>query len=181
MLAIRMQRTGRKGYASFRVIVQDSRFAPTSGRVVAKLGHHNPHTKETVINKEMAEKYLSSGAQPSPRVVRLFELEKIKMPEWVEKPATDKKRSAKNPEKLRKNQPDEPAQEPAPEAADKSEDSAAPQTDDTKAEDESSADDSEKTEDKPTEAEDTSEATEEDDSKAEETEKSDDTPEAEQK
>lgn len=109
MLAIRMQRTGRKGYASFRVVVQDSQFAPTSGRVVAKLGHHNPHTKETVINKEVAEQYLSNGAQPSPRVVKLFKAEKIKLPNWVEQPDVSKKRSIKNPEKLRKNRPAEEA------------------------------------------------------------------------
>ena len=36
MLAIRMQRTGRKGHAQFRVIVQESRRTPTSGNVVAE-------------------------------------------------------------------------------------------------------------------------------------------------
>lgn len=122
MLAIRMQRTGRKGYASFRVVVQDTRFAPTSGRVVAKIGHHNPHTKETVIDKELAEKYLQNGAQPSPRVVRLLELEKVSLPNWVEKPRTDKQGKTKNPDKLRKHRPAEPeaeapAEESAPEAA----------------------------------------------------------------
>ncbi len=116
MLAIRMQRTGRKGYASFRVVVQDSRFTPTSGRVVAKLGHHNPHTKETVINKEEAEKYLANGAQPTPRVVRLFELEKVKMPEWVKKSDNKKQSGIKNPEKLRKHQPAEEVAEEAPAA-----------------------------------------------------------------
>ena len=119
MLAIRMQRTGRKGYASFRVVVQDTRFTPTSGRVVAKIGHHNPHTKETVIDKELAEKYLQNGAQPSPRVVRLFELEKVSMPNWVEKPKNDKQGKTKNPDKLRKHRPAEPeapAEEPAVEA-----------------------------------------------------------------
>lgn len=113
MLAIRMQRTGRRGLASFRVIVQDSRFSPTSGRVVAKLGHHNPHTKETVINKEEAEKYMANGAQPSPRVVRLFEQENIAVPDWVEKLRTDRARDIKNPEKLRKNRP---AEEAAPQS-----------------------------------------------------------------
>ena len=101
MLAIRMQRTGRKGYASFRVVVQDSKFAPNSGRVVAKLGHHNPHTKDTQIDKEAAEKYLVNGAQPSPRVVRLFELEKVKMPKWVDQSRTDRKGSIKNPDSFK--------------------------------------------------------------------------------
>jgi small subunit ribosomal protein S16 len=114
MLTIRMQRTGRKGYASFRIVVQDSKFSPTSGRVVAKLGHHNPHTKETAIDKELAKKYLDNGAQPSPRVVKLLMQEKVALPEWVEVKSSDSKKKIKNPEKLRKNQPkEEPAEEPA--------------------------------------------------------------------
>jgi small subunit ribosomal protein S16 len=104
MLTIRMQRTGRKGYASFRIVVQDSRFSPSSGRVVSKIGHYNPHTKETVIDKEKATEYLDNGAQPSPRVVHLFKTEKIKLPEWVTESNNTKKRSIRNPEKLRKNQ-----------------------------------------------------------------------------
>lgn len=107
MLTIRMQRTGRKGFATFRVVVQDSRFAPSSGRVVAKIGHYNPHTKETVIDKEKAEEFLKQGAQPSPRVVRLMTAEKIALPDWVEVKSEDKKRKVRNPEKLRKHQPKE--------------------------------------------------------------------------
>jgi small subunit ribosomal protein S16 len=115
MLTIRMQRTGRKGYASFRIVVQDSRFSPSSGRVVAKIGHYNPHTKETVIDKEKAVEYLNNGAQPSPRVARLFKAEKIKLPEWVAITDNDKKRSTRNPEKLRKNQPKDEVIESEPE------------------------------------------------------------------
>lgn len=107
MLTIRMQRTGRKGLAHFRVVVQDSRFAPNSGRVVAQLGHHNPHTKETVINEVKATEYLKNGAQPSPRVVRLLQNEKIGMPDWVNTNASSIKRKTRNLEKLRKNQPKE--------------------------------------------------------------------------
>ncbi len=107
MLTIRMQRTGRKGFTTFRVVVQDSRFAPSSGRVVAKVGHYNPHTKETVINKEEVTEYLKQGAQPSPRVVRLLQAEKIALPAWVNVDTSEKKRKIRNPEKLRKHQPKE--------------------------------------------------------------------------
>lgn len=113
MLVIRMQRTGRKGHAQFRVVVQDSRRTPTSGRVVAQLGSYNPHTKEAVVNKEKAEFYLKNGAQPSDRAARLLKSEGIKLPEWVKLPA-DKKREIRNAEKLRRNRPAEekPAEEP---------------------------------------------------------------------
>lgn len=108
MLTIRMQRTGRKGLANFRVVVQDSRFSPSSGRVVAQLGHYNPHTKEIVLDKEAATKYMDNGAQPSPRVVSLLVAEKVKIPSWVAKADKTKKKETRNPEKLRKNQPDKP-------------------------------------------------------------------------
>ena len=110
MLAIRMQRTGRKGHAQFRVVVQDSRFTPTSGRYVALLGSYDPHAKTTTLAKDKAEFYLSHGAQPSDRVIRLFETEGVKLPDWVKK-ADPKQRAIRNPEKLRRNQPKEAPQE----------------------------------------------------------------------
>lgn len=128
MLVIRLQRTGRKGHAQFRVVVQDSRRTPTSGRVVAALGNYNPHTKEAKLDIETAAKYLSNGAQPSDRVVRLFQAEGIALPKWV-KAATPKTGTLRNPDKLRKNQPAEeapaeetPAEAEAPEEAAESSD-----------------------------------------------------------
>ena len=102
-----MQRTGRKGFATFRVVVQDSRFTPTSGRVVAQVGHNNPHTKETVLDVDKIKEYLKNGAQPTPRVVRLLQAEKVSLPDWVKLPTSSKKGSTKNTEKLRKHQPKE--------------------------------------------------------------------------
>lgn len=128
MLAIRLQRTGRKGHAQFRVVVQDSRRTPTSGKIVAQVGTYNPHTKEVKLEKERAQHYLDHGAQPSPRVVTLLKSEGVKLPTWVVK-ADKKKGAIRNPEKLRRNQPKEvvaeapaaepeaPAEAPAEEAA----------------------------------------------------------------
>jgi small subunit ribosomal protein S16 len=122
MLSIRMQRTGRKGHAMFRVVVQDSRLTPTSGKVVAALGSYDPHAKVATLDKEKAVKFLTNGAQPSDRVVRLLTAEGVKMPAWVK--TSDKKNgSLRHPEKLRKNQPKEavPAEEaPKAEAAEAS-------------------------------------------------------------
>ncbi len=116
MLAIRMQRTGRKGHAQFRVVVQDARLTPTSGRVVAQLGSYNPHTKATTLDKEKTSFYLTNGARPSDRVARLLQKEGVELPKWVSILA-DKERTIRNPEKLRKNQPEQPAEEaPAPES-----------------------------------------------------------------
>lgn len=113
MLSIRMQRTGRKGHAMFRVVVQESRLTPTSGKVVALLGSYDPHAKVATLNKEKAALFLKNGAQPSDRVVRLLQGEGVKLPSWV-KASENRTGKLRNPEKLRRNQPKE---EPKAEAA----------------------------------------------------------------
>jgi len=107
MLAIRLQRLGRKGYPVYRLAVQESQRHPSSGRVVAYVGSYNPHTKEATIQVEAAQKYLDNGAQPSPRVVKLLKDAGVKLPKWVKESETGKQKSIKNTEKLRKNQPKE--------------------------------------------------------------------------
>jgi small subunit ribosomal protein S16 len=146
MLAIRMQRIGRKGHAQYRVIVQDSRFSPSSGRVVEYLGSYNPHTRAALLNKEKAGAYLSNGAQPSERVVKLFSAEGVKLPKWVEKPIPQKG-DIRNPDKLRRNRPAEPVAKETPadnvptaepveeaEASKEADDQAAPAENETPAE-----------------------------------------------
>ena len=117
MLVIRMQRTGRKGHAMFRVVVQDSRRTPTSGKIVAALGSYDPHSKTLTINKEKASFYLEHGAQPSDRVARLLKAEGVKLPGWVKLEA-NKERTVRNADKRRSTRPDEPIEEaPAAEAS----------------------------------------------------------------
>jgi len=122
MLAIRLQRLGRAGYPVYRVAVQESHRHPSSGRVVAYVGSYNPHTKESKIQAELAQKYLDNGAQPTPRVVKLLKEAGVKLPKWVVEPKTDAAKKIRNPEKLRKNQPkeevvEEPEEIPAEETA----------------------------------------------------------------
>jgi small subunit ribosomal protein S16 len=129
MLSIRMQRTGRSGHAHFRMVVQDTRFNPRSGRVVAYLGSYDPHAKTTSIDSEKVSKYLDNGAQPSDRAVRILQNEGIKLPSWV-KAAQPKARNVRNPEKRRSTAPkvEAPAAEPATEevaAAEPSEEASA--------------------------------------------------------
>src|ERR1700712_703785 len=106
MLSIRMQRTGRKGHAMFRVVVQESRVTPTSGKVVAYLGSYDPHTKSATLVKDKASFYLQNGAQPSERAAALLQKEGVDLPAWV-KQSSAKKRDIRHPEKLRRNQPKE--------------------------------------------------------------------------
>lgn len=115
MLAIRMQRTGRSGHTQFRVIVQDSRFSPTRGRVVAYLGNYDPHTKLANIDSEKTAKYLENGAQPSDTVARLLKKEGLKLPAWV-KLSQPQSRTTRNPDKRRSTRPAGP-EAPVEEAA----------------------------------------------------------------
>jgi small subunit ribosomal protein S16 len=118
MLAIRLQRVGRKGYPVYRLAVQEAQRHPTSGRVVAYVGSYNPHTKDANVQVELAQKYLDNGAQPTPRVVKLLADAGVKLPNWVKQADATKQKAIRNAEKLRKNQPKEEAAEaPAEEAA----------------------------------------------------------------
>lgn len=126
MLAIRLQRVGRKAYPVYRLAIQESHRHPSSGRVVAYVGTYNPHTKQANVQVEAAQKYLDNGAQPTPRVVKLLKEAGVKLPKWVKQPETDKQKSIRNPEKLRRNQPKEEAPvEEAPEAEAPAEDTEA--------------------------------------------------------
>jgi small subunit ribosomal protein S16 len=109
MLTIRLKRHGKTHFAVYRVVVQDAATHPTSGKVIAYVGNYNPHTKAVNLDQEQIEKYLSNGAQPSPRVIKLLKDAKIKLPSWVKEPNLGKTRTTRNPDKLRKNQPAEAA------------------------------------------------------------------------
>lgn len=124
MLAIRLQRQGKTHYATYRVIVQDVLRHPSSGKVVAYVGSYNPHTKQVQLDKEAIENYLSHGAQPTDRVVRILTGEGITMPKWV-KTVRGKQRDIRNPEKLRRNQPREESAEAQAEGTTASDSSAA--------------------------------------------------------
>lgn len=153
MLVIRMQRTGRKGHAQFRVVVQDSRRTPTSGRIVAALGNYNPHTKEASVDKEKASFYLEHGAQPSDRVARLLKAQGVKLPDWVVLEGK-KQGSVKNAEKRRSTRPAEPVVEkPAEAPAEEVTNVAAEVVDEETPSEETpdTAEPTETTEDKPTE------------------------------
>ena len=100
----------------FCMVVQDSRRTPSSGKVVAQLGHYDPHAKNISIDKEKAAVYLNNGAQPSDRVARLLQAEGVKLPSWV-KVSAAKQRTVRNAEKRRSTRPAEeveetPAEEP---------------------------------------------------------------------
>jgi|SRR3989344_87113 len=71
MLKMRLQRRGKTGYATYRVVVAEQR-APIKGRFIADLGPYNPHTNEFKVNKEAVLDWLKKGVQASPTVHNLL-------------------------------------------------------------------------------------------------------------
>ena len=139
MLTIRMQRTGRSGSAMFRVVVQDARQTPTSGKVVALLGSYNPHAKTLAVDKEKAAFYLEHGAQPSERAARLLQAEGVKLPKWIVL-SDSKQGKLRNPDKLRRNRQAEAPAEAAAPVTEAAETSAEPEAAEIAAEPETPAD-----------------------------------------
>lgn len=82
MLVIRLARTGRAKYPTYRIVAAESARTAT-GKFVAILGHYNPHTKDIVLKRDEIAKHLSNGAQPSNTVVKLLIREKVELPSWV--------------------------------------------------------------------------------------------------
>ena len=72
MLAIRLQRVGRKNDPSFRVIVADSKLKPKTGNVLEVLGSYNARMGKPIINVERAKHWMSVGAQASGTVHNLL-------------------------------------------------------------------------------------------------------------
>ncbi len=76
MVKIRLKRIGNKFNAIYRIVVADAR-APRDGKFIEEIGFYNPHNKELKIEKELAFKWLSNGAQLTDAAKDLFTKEKL--------------------------------------------------------------------------------------------------------
>lgn len=111
MLAIRLNRTGKRNRAHFRVVVQEHTKAPGK-RHVEILGSYDPHKKTIILNKDRILYWVSQGAQVSDAVHNMLVREGI---------VTGKKIAKKMPRPVVKEVPAEaeaaPVAEVAPEEA----------------------------------------------------------------
>ena len=75
---LRLARTGRHGYATYRVVAADSRY-PRDGRFLEIVGTYNPNTNPATVslNNEVALKWLNNGAQPTDTVKSILSKEGI--------------------------------------------------------------------------------------------------------
>lgn len=62
MLVIRMQRTGRRNDASFRIVVTEHTAGPKSNKHVEVLGSYHPKTKAFSVDAERVTYWMSVGA-----------------------------------------------------------------------------------------------------------------------
>lgn len=146
MLVIRLARTGRTKYPTYRIVAAESARAAT-GKFVAILGHYNPHTKELVIKHEETSSYLKNGAQPSNTVVKLLMREKLELPKWV-KLKTKAPKPVEGPEASADDQPaaEAPAEtEAAPPALEQADERVAEVNEDAAAEASAPSEDSTET------------------------------------
>ena len=71
MLRMRLQRRGKRNYATYRVVVAEQS-APIKGRFIDDLGAYNPHTNSFTVDAEKVAKWLKEGVQPSDTVHNLL-------------------------------------------------------------------------------------------------------------
>ncbi len=72
MLKIKLSRTGKRGFSSYKIIVAEAK-SKRDGRFLEHLGYYNPNTKPVTfkINKKRLDYWLSKGAQLTNTVRRL--------------------------------------------------------------------------------------------------------------
>lgn len=73
MLKIKLTRTGKKGYPSYRIVLNQAR-SKRDGKYLENLGIYDPNTKPKTIklNKKRVDYWLEKGAQPTNTVRRLI-------------------------------------------------------------------------------------------------------------
>lgn len=98
MLKIRLQRTGKRGQAYFRVVVVEHTKKPR-GEFLELLGNYDPHKKELNVKMDRVGHWISKGAQASPTVNNLLVnykyWDKPKVQSWKPK-KSDKKQEIIN-------------------------------------------------------------------------------------
>lgn len=99
MLVIRLQRTGRKNLASYRLVVAEKARA-VKGKFNAILGHYLPQQKPKVfqVDQTKVSEWIAKGAIPSNTVARLLKKEGMKnMDKYIARYA---KQKPKNPDEV---------------------------------------------------------------------------------
>jgi len=95
MLAIRLQRVGRKKQPIYRVVVSE-KIKDMYGNHLEILGQYNPHKKEALLKTDRIKYWISVGAQASATTSNLFIKEGIIEGAKQKSVSISKKRIAKS-------------------------------------------------------------------------------------
>ena len=71
MLKLRLKRTGRKRFPSYRLVVMENT-TRRDGRPIEEVGYYNPITKQSKFESEKIKKWLGYGVKPTETVVSLL-------------------------------------------------------------------------------------------------------------
>ena len=71
MLTIRLQRTGKKNQADFRIVVAEKE-APVNKKVTEIIGSYNPRSKKFQVKEERTKYWIAQRVEMSPTVHNLF-------------------------------------------------------------------------------------------------------------
>ena len=71
MLTIRLQRTGKKNQADFRIVLAEKE-APVKKKHLEVLGAYNPRSKDFKVNDERVKYWITQRVELSPTVHNLF-------------------------------------------------------------------------------------------------------------
>lgn len=71
MLKIRLKKVGRKGQASFRIVVTEST-TPRGGRSLEEIGFYNPRGDVLRVDSAKAQSWIAKGAQATGTVGKLL-------------------------------------------------------------------------------------------------------------
>ncbi len=77
MLTIRLHRIGKTNQPSFKIVVVDKRTSAAAGKFCEEVGSINRVTKQTRVNKDRVNYWISKGAQPSDTVHNILVSENV--------------------------------------------------------------------------------------------------------
>ena len=121
MLTIRLQRTGKKNQADFRIVLAEKE-APVQKKFVEVLGSYNPRKKSFQVKQERLSYWIGQRVKMSPTVhnllvgKNLLDAKKVQAFSIPKKPAEAKAEAAAPAESPASSEAPAPASAPASEA-----------------------------------------------------------------
>jgi len=80
MLKLRLKRTGRKRYPSYRLVIMENTFR-RDGKPIDEVGYYNPITKQYDFNVSKITKWLNYGVKPTKTVLNILKKSDIVLTE----------------------------------------------------------------------------------------------------